>query len=131
MDFSAFEPTEEPLELVLVHPKTKQPLPDSVITVFGMDSKRAARIKRKQQNRKFANGVQRFKLTAEELESDSFELLVGLTHSWRGIGMDGTEDIPCTPENVRMLYERVPDIKEQVDNFIGDRSVFLPRSETS
>lgn len=139
MDLSSLDTTvaaEEGAELQLRNPvddsvlrdeKTQDPVS---ITLVGTDAKEYMKITHAIQNRRLGKRLGkggRAKLTAEELEADGLELLVASTKSWKHIVVDGQE-LPCNEKNVRMLYQRFPWIKEQVDEFIADRSNFLGES---
>lgn len=99
------------------------------ITVLSKDSEKAKTITRSQLNRRFkVMGRSRagVSLTAEELESESMDLLVACTLSWRGMKWNG-EDLACSAQNARDIYTRSPIIRDQVDEAINDRSLFTRR----
>jgi hypothetical protein len=66
-------------------------------------------------------------LTAEDLDSDSLETLAACTLGWSGFVLNGQEP-ECTPENARRLYEQMPWLREQAQEFISERSNFLKSS---
>ena len=133
------------VEITLIDPVTDLPLNER-ITVYGLDSKVCKDIQHRQTNNRLEKQAQKGNrkkpiTTAEAMEADGLDLLVGCTKSWRTIVKDEAgketgdrpeielgegEWLPCTPENARRVYEEVPWIKEQVDSAIGDRSNFLP-----
>lgn len=136
MDLSSLDSTvaaEEGAELQLRSPvddsilrdeKTKDPV---TITLFGTDSKEYMKVTHSIQNRRLGKRLGkggRAKLTAEEFEVEALELLVASTKAWKHIVVDGQE-LDCSEKNVRMVYQRFPWIREQVDEFIADRSNFL------
>lgn len=99
------------------------------ITVLSKDSETYRDIQKTQANARFKNFGRRTtstSLTAEELEEESLQLLVACTKAWRGMVYHG-EALDCTPENARMIYERIPMIREQVDDAIHDRGNFKRR----
>lgn len=63
-------------------------------------------------------------MTAEEIEESALRQLSICTVSWKGVKLDGQE-LECNPDNAYMLYSRLPWLKEQVDEFVGDRANFL------
>lgn len=96
------------------------------LILAGQDSDRYRVADRKISNKRLAssrNG-QRMTLTAESIEADNLQRLVSCTIGWEGIAWGG-EEKECTPENVRICYERWPFMREQAEAFIGDRSNFL------
>ncbi len=52
------------------------------------------------------------------------DVLVACTLGWEGLG-DKEGPLAFTPENARRLYIDYPVIREQVDNFVGNRGNFL------
>ena len=124
MDLTQFDivsPANEGVWMTLEHPVTGEPL-DVKIKLAGVDSDYYKKELRKQQNRKFKKGFR--KMSAEELEADTIELLVACTLDWEGVELEG-QALECNAENARKIYKRFPWIKEQVDNFINDRANFL------
>ncbi len=111
---------EEGAELELTHPKTGEGL-GVFITVAGIDSKKWRRalnaIGEKRANK-------RSKLTAEEGIAGAVDILARCTIAWRNVTLDGAE-LPCTEENARTLYTRLPWVREQVDTFASDRGSYL------
>ena len=66
-----------------------------------------------------------------EIENDTIELLAAVTAGWRGdFVLDGTP-LPYTEHNAQQLYRRFAWIREQVDQAVGNRANFLPRSPAS
>jgi hypothetical protein len=68
--------------------------------------------------------VQNMTPPPEEIEANGLELLAKCTKSWIGVVIDSKE-IEFSYDNVLMIYERFPWIKEQVDQAIGDRANFI------
>lgn len=120
----------------VVDPRTDEPLFDEMeggakqyvtITLLSSDSNEYKRVSHKVANRKLKKITARGripKLTAEETENDQLDLLVACTLGWENVVYEG-QPLEFNPENVRMLYSKVPVIREQVDAFIGDRANFL------
>lgn len=99
------------------------------ITLLGKDSKVYQRILRDRQQAVLARmqkGRKGAQLDADKLAEDSLDDLVKLTVDWEGI-KDDKGELECTPENVRRVYENVPHVREQVEEFIGDRANFLTK----
>jgi hypothetical protein len=119
---SIVDPRDE--ETILTDDATKEPI---TITVIGRDSKlyqeQQHKAVDKRINRRIAKGKKE-KLSSAELEDDTLETLVKCTRAWSHIAYGGKE-LECTPENVRMIYTNVPWLREQVNEFIGDRANFL------
>ncbi|HBG07665.1 MAG: hypothetical protein A2075_09075 [Geobacteraceae bacterium GWC2_58_44] len=133
------------MEITLLDPRTNNPLPER-ITVYGSDSKVCREIQRSQTNHRIEQQAKQKNkkrpiTSAEKIEAEGLDLLVGCTKSWRTVILDdqGKESgsrpqielaegewLDCTPENVRRVYDDFPWIKEQVDEEIGDRTNFLP-----
>jgi hypothetical protein len=114
----------------VLHPATNQPLEDDegepvLITLAGIDSEVFRKAQRAATNRRLAVKG-RTKITADELEQDALEALVACTLDWSGIAIGG-EVLECTKANVRKVYTEFRWLREQVDEFVGDRAGFLKK----
>ena len=96
------------------------------ITLLGKDSDVFVKQQNAVTNRRLAAGT-RLKLTSEAIQADGTALLAKCTIGWDGIVVDG-ESLACTYENALKLYNRFPIIREQVDEFIGERGNFSKAS---
>ncbi|MCB2186482.1 MAG: hypothetical protein KQJ78_08700 [Deltaproteobacteria bacterium] len=70
----------------------------------------------------------------ELLREIVFERLIDTTLAWESSDspdkiMFGGEELACTPENVRRVYEKVPFLKEQVQSLVADEANFIRSSE--
>lgn len=127
-DVGQLAPASETTDVTIFDPRTRKDT-DIVITVYGRDSKIYKDTIRTQVNRRtrqIGRRISTFSVSAEEMEEEALTLLVKCTKGWRGVILDGQE-FPFSPANARTLYERVPVIREQVDEAIGDRNLFLSR----
>lgn len=110
--------------LSIVHPKTGADL-GIRIKVISPDSPQYRKLgniiknRNLQALRKGRNG-----LTSEAIDEGAIELLVGAVVSWEGVVWGG-QPMECTSANVRQLFDSCPWIKEQVDEFVGDRGNFM------
>lgn len=131
MDLSSLDtrkPADDGADMQLRHPGTDAVLTQDdgkaiSITLAGSDSDRYQRAQRSQANRRLNAGVRR-KLTIEELESDTIELLVACTIRWDGVKVGG-KVLECNADNARKLYRDYQWIREQANAFIGERANFL------
>lgn len=105
------------------------------ITVYGQDSDVFQKTQRMQGTRKVKQAVAargQVKVSSEDIEEDSLELLGACTKAWRTAS--GAEvslfgrPFPCTPENAIELYQRVPYIRRQVEEAIRNQANFIKRS---
>lgn len=111
----------------LLHPTKKTPLigkndKPMGITFLGYDSDKAKKIRMKTMN----DGLNRkgsSKVTAEELEARAISHLAKLAISWH-IVEDGKE-LPFSAESVAEKLKQHSWMREQSDEFIGDRGNFL------
>lgn len=137
MDLSQFD-TEKAAEqgalCHLVNPATNEKLYQDDkspvgIQVHGSDSSKYRKAQRTLNNKRLENQFKKRsqKITMEQLEEDSLELLVAVTVGWQGIVVDG-EPLEFSEKNCRELYTRFTWIREQVDEFVTDRSNFLGNS---
>lgn len=120
-------------ELTIAHPKTGAPT-SMKITLLGADSEayreksnafQRARVDRMNKSRRMA-------VSPEEIEAEGTELLVAVTTGWSGFTLDGAE-LPYSVANVRRVYGH-PGwrwLREQVDQAVGDRANFLPKSASA
>lgn len=93
------------------------------ITVAGSDSAVFKRTAQTQADRWRKAGVRRA-VTMDSVEQDVAELLAACTLSWSGIE-DGGKPLECNADNAKRIYLDFPDIREQVNAFIGQRANFL------
>ena len=128
---------ENGVPIVIRHPETNLPFaPSLTITVYGADSDTCKKIQRKQLNRRMEmaqrSRTNKARITAEESENEGLDVLVACTKAWHTgeraeLEMNEGEWLPCTPENVRRVYEDLPWLKEQIDQEISDRTNFLQK----
>jgi hypothetical protein len=97
------------------------------ITVCSPDSDHYQKLVRRNQN-KVLQFMSRNKgskaIPAELVEENNLDVLVGCVLSWQDVAW-GSTALECTEENVRMLYAKLPFIKEQVNEFVGERAHFF------
>jgi hypothetical protein len=117
--------SDEGAELELRHPKTGEVLGGPVIILAGPDSEIVRGAQRKLTNKRLKG--RRTKVDAEMIEDEQLEVLALSTLGWRDIACDGAV-LPCSKENAKMLYGRFPWIREQVDEFVGERGNFIKSS---
>lgn len=113
--------------LEVLHPESEEVIPGMTITLLGQDSKVYRKIQLAKQQaalNRIAKGKKAVDLDAEKLAEDSIDDLVQLTTGWTGFTLDGAV-LECTPENVRKVYGEWAWIKEQVQEFVADRSNFF------
>jgi hypothetical protein len=133
--------------VALLHPGTQVPLGIRFF-VLGADSKEFKRIQREQETvrlekqKKTRRGI--YLATPEETESNSLDLLVGLTSGWEEdikddsgavtgsrpeIELNDGEFVPFSSAACRSIYADLGFawIREQIDSEIGDRRDFLPK----
>jgi hypothetical protein len=98
----------------------------TTIELLSDDDERLREFDRRAQNRRLKN-IHKLRLSAEELEEESVLKLANATADWNSFeNEDGP--IPCTIENAAKLYREHHFLREQVDQFVGDRSNFLQPS---
>ena len=127
----------KPETLILSSPITGQPIYCNVtgeaahIEVLSADSDVARNLRRRAQAQVMKR---RGKVSVEENEATSLELISALTTGWFLVNFDGEAiDFDYSTQNARELYSNTSFawIKEQVDEFAGDRSNFMKNSKTS
>jgi hypothetical protein len=113
--------------LNIVHPETEELIDGMTITLLGQDSKVYRKLQMGKQQaalNRMAKGKKAIDLDAEKLSEDSIEDLVKLTTAWTGFALDG-KSLEFTSDNVRMVYNDWAWIKEQVQEFVGNRANFF------
>lgn len=113
--------------LQIVHPESEEAIDGMTITLLGQDSKVYRKIQLAKQQaalNRIAKGKRAVDLDAAKLAEDSIDDLVQLTTDWSGFVLDGAA-LDCTPENIRKVYGEWAWIKEQVQEFVADRSNFF------
>jgi len=137
--FSGLElEVDAPFRLILVHPFTRQPMRDpegnpAYIDHYSSDSEIARKHQRAVQRRRL-NMRGRMKITPEELEAESIEILAALTAGWHLVDLKGNLiDLPFSQENARELYSNpaVGWLREQIDESTADRANFSQGSSTN
>lgn len=112
----------------LVHPSTGEVILDDAgepvgISLYGKDSDVYRKAQRTITNRRLSKKTSAT-LTAERLESEANEILARCTEWWAGIVVEGAE-LQCNFATAKKLYGDLPWVKEQVDEFVAERSNFL------
>jgi hypothetical protein len=136
MDLSGFEIKDDDVAIMQVkHPVTDAPLMENekpvTISFVSEDSERFRGKRRQVINRRLRNRKNsQVTYTAELAESDALDALCDATVAWEGIGLDG-EELPCSPENAKKVFRRLPWLVEQADLFVTDRANFLRASSKS
>jgi len=113
--------------LKIVHPETEEVIEGMTITLLGQDSKVYRKLQMSKQQaalNRISKGKKAVDFDAEKLAEDSIDDLVKLTTAWSGFTLDG-KDLECTLENVRTVYADWSWIKEQVQEFVGNRANFF------
>jgi len=113
--------------LKIVHPETEEVIEGMTITLLGQDSKVYRKLQMSKQQaalNRISKGKKAVDFDAEKLAEDSIDDLVKLTTAWSGFTLNG-KDLECTPENVRTVYADWSWIKEQVQEFVGNRANFF------
>jgi hypothetical protein len=121
-------------KMVVLHPATGVALnaddgEEVFIVLAGEDSERCKAARRAISNKRLkaqSSGL-RVQVTREEIEADDLDVLVSCTMGWGGLALDG-KDLEFSPANARVLYTKLPWLREQANAFITDRANFLKPS---
>lgn len=123
LDMTKFADEGAPLEIV--HPATLEPLmhDEKPVTIWllGQDS---TIFRDEIQRRAKSQLNKRQKIDIDKVAGDSADLLAVLTVGWYGIE-EGGKALECTRENAKSIYQKYGWLRQQVDEFIGDRANFF------
>lgn len=112
-DFYTSELHDNGAEVNITNPSTGE-VSDVFIKVKGPDSK------------DFREAILRMNRKGLEADQDSMvDLLVDITIDWRGVTGDDDEEIEFSKDVIREVYEKSPDVANQVMAFVGDRQNFM------
>jgi hypothetical protein len=120
---------DKPSKMTILDPVSQQPIRDaegkeSFIELYSSDSPKG-RTHQKNMLRQRLNMRGRGKLTPEQLEAESVDLLVALSVSWYLLTFEGKPlNVEFSQENARELYssESMAWLREQVDTYTSDRA---------
>ncbi|WP_418856826.1 hypothetical protein [Sutterella wadsworthensis] len=116
---------EEGAELEVLDPVTGEAV-GVYITLAGADSavhrKAVANISKRRFNNQ--KGFRNRGFDPEKMEAESIEILAACTLSWKGVTVEGVP-LPCSRDTAIKMYTRFPWLREQAEQFIGDRSEYL------
>lgn len=133
MDLKQLNPKEAADEgrwMNVIHPVTGEWDGEMRIKLAGADSQRFVRASRDLQDRRLQRlvnkGAQAIK--SKEMERRGIELLAAVTLEWEHIDWDGVP-LPCNFDSAVRLYTELSWLKEQVDQFVGDRKNYLSAAE--
>lgn len=128
MDINSFSINESPISVTLRNPVTGEDLLNDKgdlmqVMVVNSDSTKFRGIK----SSMFAKNRKSKNVTFERAEAQSFEILALATTEFKGLQIGG-DILKYSKDAAISLYKEYPWIKEQIDDAIVDRSVFLTNS---
>jgi len=134
MDLASLEPISDGAVIPLRHPVTDLPLTTDkgepiTVTVVGMDSDQFKARQRVIINRRIKAG-KKATATAEGIEEEALDALASCVTALSNIVLDG-KPVDHSTANVKLLFSRLPWLKEQVDEAVADRANFLKASATN
>lgn len=128
MDFARLDTltkANEGAEIELLHPVDRSPI-GVTVRILGSDSDVYRDMERKHADKRIRNFERgKMRLSPEEVESESLEMLLACLIGWEGVEEHG-ETVPFTAENARRFMERYRWMREQIASAIGDRRNFIP-----
>jgi hypothetical protein len=127
MDLSLYtsDLAAKPFDVIIKHPVTGKDT-DNIISVIGIDSAAAQNCMDSQQSKRFeemtAEGEAKYDPAKQR--ADVIELLVACTVGWKNLEWQG-DTLTFNEANARMVYEKIPTIREQVNKAVGARKNFF------
>jgi len=128
MDFKKFDIAKDSnngAEMQVIHPGTGSEIEGCTIRLMGSDSDVYRKEIKKRAEKSLNSKSRNKKIDLDEAELKGAQLLARLTVSWKGID-EGKTAIECTFENAVKLYLEHRWLREQVEEFIGERANFMP-----
>jgi hypothetical protein len=111
-DFYTSDLHDEGAEVNITNPSTGE-VSDVFIRVKGPDSK------------DFREAILRMNRSGiESTQADLVSFLTEITMDWRGV-IDGKQEVEFTKDVIRDVYNKSPDVANQVMAFVGDRQNFM------
>lgn len=116
----------------IVHPATGEVLPNAdgspmTVTIHGPYSARYKSVIREQQQARTKDIVRGGKapvMTPDEIETYGRDLMARCIETWE-VTLEGDEKLPCTPENIQMVMDEFPWLRDQISLAMGDVAGFL------
>lgn len=110
----------------LTDPATGKPAPGVSFEVYSKDSDtfRIAKLKIDRQRAKRWQGSRKFNIDPADIEQENLTLIASCIAGWTGLSLGGKK-YEYSKENAVKLLTEFPEIYEQIDLFVGDRSNFL------
>lgn len=131
MDLKEFNvDSEQKATMQVYNPQTDEPLLTDgqpvTIDLYGPDSDVIQKVQEDFDNRllKKTNRSGKLSLNSKQLKAQAQAINVASVADWNGIVWEG-EPLECNEENVRMLLEHLPWLREQIEGFINDRQNFF------
>jgi hypothetical protein len=132
VDLSNLEVKEEKqaVAMQVVHPITRKPMFDEAtkepveIVVLSADSSEAANARQKIADKALKARSQGRSPSAADVEEGGIEILAFCTKSWKHVVWEKAE-LPYSRENAKMIYRKLPWLRQQVDAFSADLNNFL------
>lgn len=129
---------DKPQRVEIRNPITHQPMTDKAgstayIEVYSADSEPARKAERAAIDRRLAVRG-RTKVTAAEIEAERIGYLAAITTGWHLVDFQGQPiDVEFSAETAKELYSsgEFAWIRDQVDEFVGDRANFMKPSSKS
>jgi|GEM_PF-2022076 len=127
----SIDPQGQKTTYEIIDPRTEEPLVDdkgnvATLTLWGPDSSVIKNVEK--QFRKSAEEKAFKNRKKESMLNYALDLqrrkAVAAVCEWENIGWDGKE-LECTPANVKLVFDNLPWIEEQVKVFISDRVNFM------
>jgi hypothetical protein len=129
--------TDTPRRMTIIHPKTREPMVDrdgveAFLDLLALTSAPAQKARNRIQQRRIEARQRR--VTVEDTEAESMEVLAACTVAWHLVGLDGAHiNVPCDRDAALELYT-TPGLRFIVDQaitFADSAGNYLPGSSTT
>lgn len=123
LDFDSIVDTRTAIEELVILDGKGQPTPLKIkLMSLDSDAWRRKQYDTQIENARYAK--EDSNVPFDKISGDAIEQLVTVTVGWEGITRNDCP-MPCTPENVRLLYQKAPYIADQVWAFVRRRENFM------
>lgn len=123
MDITSFSLSDEPVKYVVLHPVTGDKT-DIILHLAGFHDPAVKAVNRTFQKKIFDAATRKEQLPDDVLDNQVIFSLVECIKGWENLSFNG-QPLEFNKKNAKMILEKMPWLKEQVEAFCGERANFF------